>query len=40
VDVFTIDKRALSIELSLKEKASFDVFILTNPARLVIDIKK
>jgi hypothetical protein len=40
VDVFTLDKKALSIELSLKEKASFDVFILTNPARLVIDIKK
>lgn len=40
VDVFTLDKKALSVELSLKEKASFDVFILTNPARLVIDIKK
>jgi hypothetical protein len=40
VDVFTLDKKALSVELSLKEKASFDIFILSNPARLVIDIKK
>jgi hypothetical protein len=40
LDMFNIDKQMLSLELVLKEKVSFDIFYLTNPARLVIDIKK
>lgn len=40
VDFFTLDVKDLSVELNFKEKVSFDIFILTNPARLVIDVKK
>lgn len=40
IDFYNIDAKALSIELVLKEKVSYDIFILNNPARLVIDIQK
>lgn len=40
VDFFNLDKDNLSVELSFKEKVSFDIFYLENPGRLVIDIKK
>lgn len=40
VDFFNLDRDNLSVELSFKEKVSFDIFYLENPARLVIDVKK
>lgn len=40
IDFFNIDPKSLSIELSFKEKVSFDIFYLENHARLVIDVKK
>ncbi len=40
LDFFAIDENSLSIELTMKEKNSFDIFYLDNPGRLVIDIKK
>lgn len=40
VDFFNLDKDNLSVELSFKEKVSFDIFYLENPGRIVIDIKK
>lgn len=40
VDFFNLDKDNLSLELSFKEKVSFDIFYLENPGRLVIDVKK
>ena len=40
LDFFTLDVKDLSVELNFKEKVSFDIFMLMNPARLVIDVKK
>lgn len=40
VDFFNLDKDNLSVELSFKEKVSFDIFYLNDPGRLVIDVKK
>ncbi len=40
VDFFTIDKDQVSIELNLDGKVSYDIFYLSNPGRLVIDIQK
>tara|TARA_Y100000389_G_C17092114_1_gene331793 strand:+ start:113 stop:583 length:471 start_codon:yes stop_codon:yes gene_type:complete len=40
VDFFNLDIDNLSVELSFKEKVSFDIFYLENPGRLVIDVKK
>ena len=40
IDFFNIDKDLLSIELSVSQKVSYDIFYLTNPARVVVDIKK
>lgn len=40
IDFYNIDAKALSIEIILKEKVSYDIFVLNNPARLVIDIQK
>lgn len=39
VDFFKIDKNQLSVEMNLADKVSFDIFYLTNPGRLVIDIQ-
>jgi len=39
VDFFTIDKNNLSVELNLSNNVSYDIFYLTNPGRLVIDIQ-
>ena len=40
VDFFAIDKNQLSIEINFSKKVSYDIFYLTNPGRLVIDIQK
>jgi hypothetical protein len=40
VDFYNIDTKTLSIELNQKVKVSYDIFVLENPARLVIDVKK
>jgi hypothetical protein len=40
VDFFTIDKKNLSVEVNLSDSVSYDIFYLSNPGRLVIDIQK
>lgn len=40
VDFYNIDRNQLSAELTFDSSASFDIFYLENPGRLVIDIKK
>jgi len=40
VDFYNIDKNQLSVELLFNSNVSFDIFYLTNPGRLVIDVKK
>ena len=40
VNFFPLSKESLSVELSLKGKASVDTFYLENPGRFVIDIKR
>lgn len=40
IDFYNIDVKTLSIELIQKEKVTYDIFVLKNPARLVVDIKK
>jgi len=40
IQFFNIEQDHVSVELVFKDKVSFDVFYLENPARLVIDIKK
>ncbi len=40
IDFFTLDEGRLSVELNFERKVSFDIFYLTNPGRLVIDVKK
>ncbi|MBL7665539.1 MAG: hypothetical protein JNM93_10435 [Bacteriovoracaceae bacterium] len=40
LDFFSIDQETLSIELSMKDKNTFDVFYLEAPGRIVVDIKK
>ncbi len=37
---FPIQKDTLSVEVNFKSKVTLDVFYLSNPGRLVIDIKK
>jgi hypothetical protein len=37
---FKIDKKDLSAELIFDERVGFDIFILKNPGRLVIDVKQ
>jgi hypothetical protein len=40
IDVYQLDTNKLSLELNLRKSYNFDVFYLSNPSRLVIDIKK
>lgn len=40
VSFFNMDKDMLSVEVKFKESVSLDVFYLTNPGRLVVDIKR
>lgn len=39
IDFINVDGKTLTMEMSIKSKASFDVFYLDNPGRLVIDIR-
>jgi len=39
IDFISVDGKAITMELSLKSKSSFDVFYLEKPGRLVIDIR-
>jgi hypothetical protein len=39
IDFLNIDGKTTSVSLSMKGKASFDIFYLENPGRLVIDIR-
>jgi len=39
LDFISVDGKTVTMELSFKNKASFDVFYLENPGRLVIDIR-
>lgn len=40
VDIYVIEPKLLSIEFSFPEIFSFEIFTLSNPTRLVIDVKK
>lgn len=40
VDFFSLDSKNLSVEVNFKNNVTFDIFILKNPGRLVIDVKK
>jgi hypothetical protein len=39
IDFISVDGKSLTMDISLKSKASFDVFYLPDPGRLVIDIR-
>lgn len=39
INFISVDGKNITMELALKEKASFDVFYLDNPGRLVIDVR-
>lgn len=39
IDFISVDGKTVTLEINLKSKASFDVFFLENPGRLVIDIR-
>lgn len=39
IDFISVDGKTVSVQLVLKAKASFDVFYLENPGRLVLDIR-
>lgn len=39
IDFINVDGKSITMDLSMKKKASFDVFYLENPGRLVIDIR-
>ncbi len=39
LDFISVDGKTVTMELTFKDKASFDVFYLENPGRLVIDIR-
>lgn len=39
IDFISVDGKTMTMDMSLKNKASYDVFYLENPGRLVIDIR-
>ena len=39
IDFISVDGKNITMELTMKNKASFDVFYLADPGRLVIDIR-
>jgi hypothetical protein len=39
IDFISVDGKTLTMDITLKSKASFDVFYLPDPGRLVIDIR-
>jgi hypothetical protein len=40
MDVYSLDKNNITFELNFKKNYSFDIFYLTNPGRLVLDVKR
>jgi len=40
IKFFPVSEDSLSLELSLKDNVSIDIFYLENPGRLVMDVKK
>ena len=40
IKFFSIEKDQVAMELIFNSSVSYDIFYLTNPARIVIDIKK
>jgi hypothetical protein len=40
IKFFNIDKKDLSVELMFNKKVGFDIFVLNDHGRLVIDVKK
>lgn len=40
IDFFAIDEKNFSAEINFKQEATFEIFYLSNPGRLVIDVKK
>lgn len=39
IDFISVDGKTITMDLTMKTKASYDVFYLENPGRLVIDIR-
>jgi hypothetical protein len=39
IDFISVDGKAITMDLGMKGKSSFDIFYLDNPGRLVIDIR-
>lgn len=39
IDFVSVDGKTITMEMSMKGKASYDIFYLENPGRLVIDIR-
>lgn len=39
IDFINVDGKSITMDISMKGKASFDIFYLENPGRLVIDIR-
>lgn len=39
IDFISVDGKGLTLEMTMKSKASYDVFYLPDPGRLVIDIR-
>ncbi len=39
IDFINVDGKSITMDISIKSKASYDVFYLENPGRLVIDIR-
>ncbi len=40
IDIFPVDENQVSLELNFKTDVNVEVFYLTDPGRLVIDVKK
>jgi hypothetical protein len=39
IDFISVDGKSITMDINLKTKASFDIFYLENPGRLVLDIR-
>jgi hypothetical protein len=39
IDFISVDGKSITMEMAMKSKASYDIFFLENPGRLVIDIR-
>lgn len=39
IDFISVDGKTITMDMAMKSKASYDIFFLENPGRLVIDIR-